>query len=160
MQINIEEREAKAKALFAQGYNCSQAVFLAYADCFDLDPTLAATIAAPFGGGMGRMREVCGAVSGMALIAGLKYPMTDPKDREAKNKNYELVKNAGTAFEQTFGSMICRELLDIRKGTQPEIGTDGHPVVKPGKCSCSQIVQTAARIIGEKLNQSPETPQR
>ena len=70
MDFVLEERVEKARGLFRQGYNCSQSVFLAYSDLLGIDPTLAATLSGPLGGGMGRLREVCGAVSGMSLIAG------------------------------------------------------------------------------------------
>ena len=89
---DIEARVEKARALFQEGYNCAQAVFLTYSDMFGMDTALAARLAASFGGGMGRMREVCGTVSGMAMIAGLMEPANDPKDKEAKARNAALVR--------------------------------------------------------------------
>ncbi len=81
MEIDIEKRVQQARELFVKGYNCSQSVFMAYSDLFDVEPRLAATISGPLGGGMGRLREVCGAVSGMSLIAGIQRPIVDPADR-------------------------------------------------------------------------------
>ena len=78
MNIDIEERVQRARDLFREGYNCSQSVLLAYCDLFELNPTLAATLSAPLGGGLSRLREVCGAVSGMAMVAGLIRPYNDP----------------------------------------------------------------------------------
>lgn len=90
MDFILEERVEKACDLFRQGYNCSQSVFLAYNDLLGVESTLAATISGPLGGGMGRLREVCGAVSGMSLIAGFLAPCPDPAVRQAKAATYAL----------------------------------------------------------------------
>jgi len=92
MDFILEERVEKACDLFRQGYNCSQSVFLAYNDLLGVESTLAATISGPLGGGMGRLREVCGAVSGMSLIAGFLAPCPDPAVRQAK----AAIQRAGT----------------------------------------------------------------
>lgn len=141
---DIEARVEKARALFQEGYNCAQAVFLTYSDMFGMDTALAAQLAASFGGGMGRMREVCGTVSGMAMIAGLMEPANDPKDKEAKARNYALVREFADAFRQKNGSIICRELLGLDK-------KEGNASVAPRKRPCVEFVATAARIVGEKL---------
>ena len=141
---DIEARVEKARALFQEGYNCAQAVFLTYSDMFGMDTTLAAQLTASFGGGMGRMREVCGTVSGMAMIAGLMEPANDPKDKEAKARNYALVREFADAFRQKNGSIICRELLGLDK-------KEGNASVAPRKRPCVEFVATAARIVGEKL---------
>ena len=87
--FNIEERVEKAKRLFKEGgYNCCQAVVLAYNDIFGIDDATAAAISSGFGGGMGRMREVCGSVSGMVVLAGLIKPATDPSDKAMRTANY------------------------------------------------------------------------
>ena len=86
MDFILEERVEKACDLFRQGYNCSQSVFLAYNDLLGVESTLAATISGPLGGGMGRLREVCGAVSGMSLIAGFLAPCPDPAVRQVKHR--------------------------------------------------------------------------
>ena len=141
---DIEARVEKARALFQEGYNCAQAVFLTYSDMFGMDTALAAQLAASFGGGMGRMREVCGTVSGMAMIAGLMEPANDPKDKEAKARNAALVREFADAFRQKNGSIICRELLGLDK-------KEGDASVAPRKRPCVEFVATAARIVGEKL---------
>ena len=86
MKVNPTERALQAKELFLEGYNCAQSVFLAYADIVGMEPELAATISAPFGGGMGRLREVCGAVSGMTMVAGMLYPNSQPNDTPRKRQ--------------------------------------------------------------------------
>ena len=141
---DIEARVEKARALFQEGYNCAQAVFLTYSDMFGMDTALAAQLAASFGGGMGRMREVCGTVSGMSLLAGLMEPANDPKDKEAKARNAALVREFADAFRQKNGSIICRELLGLDK-------KEGNASVAPRKRPCVEFVATAARIVGEKL---------
>lgn len=89
--FNIEERVKKAVENFESGYNCAQSVFLAYADVFELDLETAKSMSVSFGGGMGRMREVCGTVSAMAMLAGFRYPVVDPKDQDARTRNYAIV---------------------------------------------------------------------
>jgi len=92
--MNNEElvnRVEKAVALFEEGYNCSQAVFMAYSDRYGIDTVTAAKLATSFGGGMGRLREVCGAVSGMFLLLGLHYPNADPKDKVSKKHRRDSV---------------------------------------------------------------------
>ena len=89
--FDIEERVGQAVNNFESGYNCAQSVFLAYSDVFELDLELAKKISVSFGGGVGRMREVCGTVNAMAMLAGFKYPVFDPQDQEARTRNYGMV---------------------------------------------------------------------
>ena len=89
--IEIDERVEKAESFFKEGYNCSQAVFMAYADIFEINPELAKAIPTSLGGGMGRLREVCGAVSGMFLLVSLKYPVLNGTDKDIKKTNYATV---------------------------------------------------------------------
>ena len=110
--FNIEERVEQAVLNFMEGYNCAQSVFLAYADLFDLDKELAKKMSVSFGGGVGRLREVCGTVSGMAMLAGFKYPVEDPKDQDARTKNYAMVQKMAGMFREKHHSIICRELLE------------------------------------------------
>lgn len=148
--INIEERVEKARRLFSEGYNCAQAVYMAYCDVFGMDSQLAAKIAAPFGGGMGRMREVCGTVSGMSLIAGMMEPAVDPSDKEAKARNYALVQSFAERFRQENGAIVCRELLGL--GQKKDTSESSNRKKRP----CIEYVATAARIVGEKLQQEPD----
>lgn len=155
MNINLEERVARARELFTSGYNCTQSVFLAYSDLFAIEPTLAATISAPLGGGMGRLREVCGAVSGMTLVAGLLVPANDPKDQEAKRANYALVQHFAEQFRAENGAIVCRELLGLTQQKDeptPSPRTTEYYRKRP----CVEYVATAARIVGEHLIQSQE----
>ena len=99
--IDIEERVAKAKRLFKEeGYNCCQAVVLAYNDVFDVDDNTAAALSSGFGGGMGRMREVCGSVSGMVMLAGLMAPAADPSIKVDRTRNYALVQEMAHRTER------------------------------------------------------------
>ena len=111
--LDVEARAEQAVTYFKSGYNCAQAVYMAYADFFGMEPKTAAVIAAPMGAGIGRMREVCGTVSGAALIAGLAIPCDNPTDMAAKTRCYALVQQVADRFREANGSIICRELLGI-----------------------------------------------
>lgn len=150
MEINVEERVALAKQNFMSGYNCSQSVVLAYADVVGVDPKLMATISASFGGGMGRLREVCGAVSGMFFIAGFIAPAFDPSNKIAKTANYALVQEFAESFRKENGSIICRELLGLSVRKQEPTPEDRTPEYYK-KRPCAELVAMAARFVGEKL---------
>lgn len=157
MEINLEERVEHARNLFRQGYNCSQSVFLTYSGLFSLDPQLAATIAGPLGGGMGRLREVCGTVSGMSLVAGFLSPCADPSVRKAKGETYALVQRFAEAFRAENGSIVCRELLGLtcrKEEPTPAERTAEYYRKRP----CVELVACAARIVGEYLQQLDEIP--
>ncbi len=102
-----------AEELFKEGYNCAQAVFCAHCEKLGIDFATGAKLSSPFGGGMGRMREVCGAVSGLCLLLGLKEGYSSPTDNEAKKELYSKVQNLAGKFKQEFGSIICKELLGL-----------------------------------------------
>lgn len=150
MSDPLEERVQRAQTLFTDGYNCAQAVFLAYADLFSVAPALAATLAAPFGGGVGRLREVCGAVSGMSLIAGLIEPVVDPADREAKTRAYTLVQELANAYRAANGSIVCRELLGLAQRQDSPVPSE-RTAEYYKKRPCRELVGIAARIVGRKL---------
>jgi len=146
----IESRVTTAITLFEQGYNCSQAVFMAYSDIYGIEPEMAAKLATSFGGGMGRLREVCGAVSGMFLVLGMQYPFTDTKDKAAKNTNYKAVQRTANEFKSVMGSYICADLLKIKHEPQhPESSerTDAYYQTRP----CARCVALAAEIVGKEL---------
>ena len=148
---DITSRAADAVNNFKSGYNCCQAVYMAYADLFDMPKDMAARIAAPMGAGIGRMREVCGTVSGMALIAGLAIPCDNPSDTEAKARCYALVQQAAERFRQANGSIICRELLGIgdkKESPVPSPRTEAYYKKRP----CVELVHDAAVYIGEELS--------
>lgn len=110
------DHAGKAQNLFREGYNCAQAVAGAFSEELGMDPALAMRLVAGFGGGMGRLREVCGAVSGVVFVLSMKYGYSGPKDQQAKTELYRKVQAAGEAFAAENGSMICRELLQGQGG--------------------------------------------
>lgn len=153
-QFDLEERVAKARRLFKEeGYNCCQAVVLAYNDLFDIDDKTAASLSSGFGGGMGRMREVCGSVSGMVMLAGLMSPADDPSDKAGRTRNYALVQEAAGEFRNINGSIVCRELLGLApagsktESPEPSDRTAEYYRKRP----CEELVGISARIIGQKL---------
>lgn len=150
-QEEIEKRVEKAKTLFHQGFNCSQAVFAACADIYGIeDETLALRLAASFGGGIGRMRQTCGAACGMFMLAGLENGSAIPGDAEGKKQNYALVQSLAEKFKQENGSLICSELLGIAPKPQeptPEARTEAYYQKRP----CVEMVASAVRIYLESL---------
>lgn len=158
MTFDIEERVEKAKRLFKEGgYNCCQAVVLAYNDIFGMDDVTAATVASGFGGGMGRMREVCGSVSGMTIIAGFISPAADPSIKTARTANYALVQELADEFRKINGSILCKELLGLvpmgsgqiapKESPEPSDRTETYYKKRP----CEELVGISARIVGEKI---------
>ena len=146
----MSERGDRAEALFYEGYSCSQAVFCAFCDVTGLDIDTAAKIASSFGGGMGRMREVCGAVSGALLVLGTVKGYSSPKDREAKAAHYESVREFARRFREKNGSIICRELLagvEVSTGSTPEERTPEFYKKRP----CPRLIREAAEIVGEMM---------
>ena len=151
-ETEIESRVSAAITLFEQGYNCSQAVFMAYADKYQIDSETAAKLATSFGGGMGRLREVCGAVSGMFFVLGLHYPFTQPTDKVAKDANYKAVQRTAAEFKSVMGSYICADLLKTkREPQQPESAerNEAYYNLRP----CTRCVAVAAEIVGREIMQ-------
>ena len=149
----IEGRVEKAKALFKQGFNCSQSVFAACADIYGMDEQTALRVAASFGGGIGRMRQTCGAACGMFLLAGLENGSAQIGDAEGKKRNYALVQDLAEQFKQVNGSLICSELLGIAPQAQeptPEARTEAYYQKRP----CVEMVANAVRIYLTTLNNS------
>ena len=143
----------KAKAYFEEGYNCAQAVTLAFAEEMRADTEMAAKMASSFGGGLGRLREVCGCVSGMALAAGALYGYSDPKAKEEKADHYALIQKLANEFKERNGSIICRELLaGINNDTNPvpEERTENYYKKRP----CAELVYSAAEILEKEMGRS------
>jgi C_GCAxxG_C_C family probable redox protein len=141
-------RVQRAVDLFEEGYSCSQAVTAAFADLFHLERDIALRISAGLGGGIGRTGSVCGAVTGAILILGLKFGVTDPKDKAGKLAAYEKVRLFGDRFRERTGSSICKDLLGFEFNT-PE-GTIRSQ--QPGAFErCPQLIQTAAEILESLL---------
>lgn len=149
--MNKEERIQKAVALFKEGYNCSQSVVAAYADIYGFSTEQAFRMAASFGGGIGRMRETCGAACGMFLLAGLERSAVEGNDREGKAANYALVQELAQHFKQECGALRCADLLGLAKTepivSTPEVRTSQYYAKRP----CAKMVETAARIFGDFL---------
>lgn len=151
-------RKEKGMELFMQGYNCSQAVVLAFADVIGVDQDQAARLSASFGGGLARLRHVCGTVSGMSMVAGMLTASSDPKDTQKKKENYEMVQRLAGEFEKRNGSIICRELLGLgtehtsvgkeyREGAAPEPRTKEYYDKRP----CKELVGEACEILEDFL---------
>ena len=137
-------RGAYAAELFETGYNCAQAVAVAFCDVTGLEEKQAAAMASSFGGGMGRMREVCGAVSGMLLVAGILYGYDTPGDDESKKAHYQRVQDMAARFRQEAGSIICREILkNPPSDPSPTPRSQEFYQMRP----CTRMVYCAAEIL-------------
>ena len=147
-------RREKAMALFEEGYNCAQSVFLAFADLHGLDEKTAAALSSSFGGGMGRLREVCGAVSGMFMTIGLLYGYDDPKAVTEKAELYARVQSLAADFEKENRSIVCRELLGLavkREAPTPEARTAEYYQKRP----CKELVGDAAELLEKYIAEHP-----
>lgn len=143
-------RADRAEELFRQGYNCSQSVFAAFADAVGMTTEEAAKLASPFGAGFGKLREVCGAVSGMTMVAGRLNGYDDPSDYEAKKALYALVQKMCAEFEEKQGSIICRELLGLEKGEdigEPSVRTEEYYRSRPCIGACRTAAEIAAKYL-------------
>ncbi len=140
-------RQDIAESYFRKGYNCSQSVFVTFAKDYGFDEKTALKISASFGGGLGRMREVCGCVSAMALIAGLETGSTTEHDAIGKQRNYEAVQHLAEEYKKiSGGSIICKELLGIEGNSsspKPSDRTEKYYQKRP----CIQLIRAACTII-------------
>ena len=142
----------KAAELFLNGYNCSQSVVVAFSDLTGLDESFSAKMASSFGGGMGRMREVCGAVSGMLMVLGLLYGYDNPGDDVSKKQQYTVVQQLAGKFREEVGSIVCREILkNPPSDPNPSPRTAEYYAKRP----CARMVYTAARILDEYIEEHP-----
>jgi len=154
MKYDHAERAAR---LFSEGMNCAQAVFVAFSDVTGLDEELSARLASSFGGGMGRMREVCGAVSAMFMVAGIRYGY-DPAggaDDSEKAAHYKRIQALAEEFRKEHETIICRDLLNglsVTKDPHPEKRTEQYYKVRP----CVRFVRTAAGILDRLLEADRE----
>lgn len=139
------EHSEKAKLLFREGYNCAQSVLCAFAEELNIDMITAKRLASSFGGGMGRLREVCGAVSAMFMVVGMLYGYDNPTDIKAKTAHYKLIQELAKQFTDENGSIICRELLGLSKkidSPMPEQRTKAYYKKRP----CVELVGIAAQL--------------
>lgn len=147
----MEERIEKAVSLFKEGYNCSQSVVAAFADIYGFTHEQALKMSASFGGGIGRMRQTCGAACGLFMLAGLETGATDGKDREGKEANYKLVQELADEFRLRNGSIVCAELLGLSKNAPTPATPDARTNEYYKKRPCVKMVEEAARIWCEYL---------
>lgn len=142
-----------AKAYFYQGYNCSQSIVLTFCEEMGLEKRIALRLASPFGGGMGRLREVCGAVSGVFMVLGVLYGYDDPKDRVGKIALYHRVQELASRFRAEQGSIVCRELLGGAPDSNPtpEARTEAYYAKRP----CPELIARAAELLDAYLKENP-----
>ena len=142
--------EQKAVELFRSGCNCSQAVFLAFSELTGFDEKTALRLSSSFGGGLGRLRETCGAVSGAALVAGVLWGYDDLTDKSLKTQHYRFVAEMAHKFSDIFGSYTCREILgipDYKYSPEPDDRTAEYYLKRP----CEKCIAAAARILDEEI---------
>ena len=140
-------KQEQAQDFFRKGYNCSQSVFATFCKDLGIDLETGLKLSSSFGGGMGGLRQVCGAVTAMFMIVGLKYGYIDSQDINLKNRHYKLIQNLAKQFEDKFGSIICKELLlsnaNIKKDvSMPEKRTPEYYKVRP----CERFVVYATEL--------------
>lgn len=148
----MDHRE-QAGELFLSGSNCCQAVVVAFCDVTGLEPAFAAKMASSFGGGMGRMREVCGAVSGMLMVLGLLYGYEEPGEKDQNKKaHYALVQQLAGQFREEVGSIVCREIL---KNPPSDPNPTPRTTEFYAKRPCARMVMTAAGLLDEYITAHP-----
>ena len=150
--FGMTRREA-AMANFMKGYNCSQSIVLAFADLLDIDEKSLLKMSSSFGGGMGRLREVCGSVSGMFMVAGLLYGYDGPETGQVKADHYARIQELAHRFEEQHGSIVCRELLglNVRHDVPvPEARTAEYYKKRP----CPEIIGDAAEILDQFIKEN------
>ena len=152
MERTYGVRGQRAKDLFLEGYNCAQATVLAYEDFFEESPETLAQLVSAFGGGMGRLREVCGAVSGMFFVLSKVYGYADPKDTEGKMELYARVQELAARFKERNGSIVCRELLGLQEKVSVPVPEERTPEYYK-KRPCPDIVADAADVLEEYLRE-------
>ncbi|WP_444354875.1 C-GCAxxG-C-C family protein [Prevotellamassilia timonensis] len=158
VKVHITPKEAdlrveRAVQLFKEGYNCSQSVVGAFADLYGFTQEQALLMSASFGGGIGRMRQTCGAACGMFVLAGLQSGTTIGSDREGKSRNYAMVQQLAESFKQINGSIICSDILGLTPNAdipaQASARTESYYKTRP----CSEMVRTAARLFANAISQ-------
>ena len=153
----------RARELFLEGYNCAQAVVCAFDDLTGLDRETAARLSSSFGGGMGRLREVCGTVSGALLVLGMLCGYSDPGDPSAKIEHYHLVQEFAHRFREINGTIVCRELLagiKVKPGNEPEERTAKYYASRPCLRHVGEAAAIAEQLLAERgiLTEQAEEP--
>ena len=145
-------RREQAMKNFTDGYNCTQSVVLAFEDLLPIDHEKLALVSSSFGGGMARLREVCGCVSGMFMVAGLLYGYSSPEDKEGKKRHYAELQDLAKKFEDFNGSIVCRDLLNLVTKHDAPI-PDERTMEYYKKRPCAVLIGYAAEIIEEYINE-------
>ena len=157
MDIDKQERMRRAEQLFMQGFNCCQSVVAAFADLYGYTDEQALKMSAGFGAGIGRMRMSCGAFNALALLAGLDCGSTTPGDREGKSYNYKVVQQLAESFRKEHGSLICAELLKLKKGAPLSYEASERTTEYYKTRPCVKQIISAAKIYAEYLEQKSFT---
>lgn len=153
MNEENKQRVRRAEELFMQGFNCSQAVAAAFADVYGYSEEQALRMSAGFGAGIGRMRMSCGAFNAMALLAGLDCGSTTPGDREGKSHNYQVVQQLAARFKEEHGSLVCAELLKLKKGAPLSHMASERTAEYYKTRPCVNQIVSAAKIYAEYLEE-------
>ena len=146
-------RADRAEELFRQGCNCSQSVFVAFSDVLGMDEKAALRLSSTFGGGMGKLREVCGAVTGAFMVLGVLYGYDDVTSQEEKVRTYKMIQDFAADYKKEKGTIICRELLGLKEGEdlpEPAIRTEEYYQTRPCIGACRYAAELVERIMKEK----------
>ena len=150
----MTDHSEKAAGLFMEGCNCAQSVFTAFCDVTGMDEALAKRLSSSFGGGMGRMREVCGTCTSMFMVAGLLYGEGTETDHAIKTEHYKRIQHLAEEFRKAHDTIICRALLkglEVTSTPAPELRTEQYYKVRP----CVRFVRTAAQILDRYIAENP-----
>jgi C_GCAxxG_C_C family probable redox protein len=158
MEEKMTPHEARAAELFLSGAVCAQAVFCAFSDLHGLDLETASRLSSSMGGGIGRLREVCGAFSGAAMVAGMLYGFEIPPDQSEKSAHYKRIQFLASHFSERWGSIVCRDILAARMG-ENAVSTEHVPDERTKEYyqrrPCLEAVRLAARILDEYIENNP-----
>jgi len=150
----MTQRQQKGCELFVNGYTCSQSVLLAFEDCIGMESETAGKLSSLFGGGMGGLRNICGAVTGMFMVAGLLYGFAMPCDNDTKTIAYQRVRELASRFEQKHQTLICKELLahlPNKLSADPSTRDEQYYKIRP----CARLVSDAIGILEEYIRENP-----
>lgn len=154
------ERIEKAVSLFKEGFNCSQSVVAAFADKYGFTHEQALRMSASFGGGIGRMRETCGAACGLFLLAGLETGALEGADRDGKARNYAVVQELAEEFKRRNGALRCADLLGLSQ-KEPVVSTpEARTAQYYAKRPCVKMVEEAARIWSEYMEKCQKVEEK
>ena len=154
-KLNPQERSQTAQENFLKGYNCSQSILMAFSDLLPLEPAMLEKLGSSFGGGMGRLREVCGSVSGIFMVFGMLYGYEGPQKGPEKMQHYTHIQALAEEFKAKFGSIVCRELLNKPQSAEnpkPDERTDEYYKKRP----CKELIGAAAEILSMHINKFTE----